>query len=72
MMRRADLWGALAIAAGAGLSGCSAITAAEISRDAMRLCPATHELQFDGGLFMSRARVVCAVPRVEVGRDPVR
>ena len=68
-VRRRTTIGCILLAAlSMALSGCGAITSAEISRDAMRLCPATQELQFDGGLFMTRARVVCAVPRVDGAR----
>ena len=59
-MRSACLaWPLLVALICAPLAGCGALTAGQISRDAMQSCPATRELQFDAALFAPRVRVSC-------------
>ena len=52
------------------LTGCGALTAGQISQDAMRACPLTRELQFDATLLASRVRVACFSAPDRLPRPP--
>jgi hypothetical protein len=54
----------------APLAGCGALTAGQISRDAMQSCPVTRELQFDATLLASRVRVACFSAPDRLPRPP--
>lgn len=60
----------LALLCAPPLASCGALTAGQISRDAMQSCPATRELQFDATLLASRVRVACFSAPDRLPRPP--
>lgn len=45
------------------LTGCSSLTASEVSHQAMRGCPVTRELHIDSTLTTTTTRVLCGLAR---------